>query len=79
MPLAKQQDANTSIQIPTTPYTFALTQTLTQNNLISVCHAAELEYTAFISVMNKSLSLGHIWSETSLDPYSTVPPFCLFD
>lgn len=56
MPLAKQQDANTSIQIRTTPYTFELTQTLA-HNLISVHHAAELKY---ISIMNKSQSCAHI-------------------
>lgn len=39
-PLAKQQDANTSIQICTTPYTFKLTQTLT-HNLISAHHTVE--------------------------------------
>lgn len=39
-PLAKQQDANTSIQICTTPYTFKLAQTHT-HNLISVHHTAK--------------------------------------
>lgn len=43
MPLAKQQDANTSIQIRTTPYTSELTQTLAHN-----LRAAELKYIAFI-------------------------------
>lgn len=38
MPLAKQQDANTSIQIRTTPYTFELTQ--------SHLGAADLKYTS---------------------------------
>ena len=59
MPLAKQQDANTSIQIRTTPCTLKLTQTLA-HNLISEHGAAELKYTAIISIMNKSQSWGNI-------------------
>lgn len=34
MPLAKQQDANTSIQIRTTLYAFELPQTLTQQSYL---------------------------------------------
>ncbi len=62
MPLAKQQDANTSIQIRTTPCTFELTQTLA-HNLILAHHAAELKYTAFISIVNKSQSWGDVWKK----------------
>lgn len=57
MPLAKQQDANMSIQIRTTPYTFKLTQTLAHNRS-SVHHTADLKYIAIISIMNKSQSWG---------------------